>query len=469
MKGLISCTKKNLFWTSEFFNKSNPYFLTIVNKPVLEYYIDLLSKLGIKEIRILMGDPDRKIYSYFDSGTKWGVNLSYGLINEEDSFTKILNKNKGFCKDSDLFVISGLQFIFYNKNSDYENIFLNEKNSIICKKRNGFLAYLKKEDQFSELEKNTNNNIDHSGFNWEIRDINSITDFYTLSMDVLSKFSGNFILPGYNNEKDVFVGQKVIIPGNIKFEKPLMIGDNVKFEGINKIGEKAIIGNNIIIDKATSIKKSIIFDNTYIGSDLEIDKKIVFFNKLIDPLTKTSISIIDGFLISSIDKNIFKNFFGKIIDKILSILMYIILTIPFLFLFLFTFPFYKKIFKSERIIINKNKIKKILIPGGQKQGFLSKLYRALLLDKMPFLYNVLIGDFVFIGNKPLIESQEGFRILKELPRYYPGVFNYSESISGKTDEMSLLMDELYFSNNNNFKFRSKIFFKTKIKRLFRFI
>ncbi|WP_078379706.1 nucleotidyltransferase family protein [Sutcliffiella halmapala] len=51
----------------------------LLNKPVMEYSIELLKKHGITDIIVTLQYLGDKIMSYFGDGSKWGVNLTYQI------------------------------------------------------------------------------------------------------------------------------------------------------------------------------------------------------------------------------------------------------------------------------------------------------------------------------------------------------------------------------------------------------
>lgn len=51
----------------------------LLNKPVMEYSIELLKKHGITDIIVTLQYLSDKIMSYFGDGSKWGVNLTYQI------------------------------------------------------------------------------------------------------------------------------------------------------------------------------------------------------------------------------------------------------------------------------------------------------------------------------------------------------------------------------------------------------
>ena len=143
MKCLIFCRDFNTEWVLDYVQKNSPYILKMVGKPILEFYIDLASIAGIKDVRIVTETPDVAIEEYFANGDKWGLNISYSIAREGDSLEQIIKKNNSFVGESPLFLISGYVFIDYDKNNQ-EIPFLKSENPQMLKTENGALYYLSK-------------------------------------------------------------------------------------------------------------------------------------------------------------------------------------------------------------------------------------------------------------------------------------------------------------------------------------
>lgn len=53
--------------------------LPVLNKPIMQYQIEAMKNLGIKEIVVVVGIHGNKIKDFFGNGGKFGVNISYVL------------------------------------------------------------------------------------------------------------------------------------------------------------------------------------------------------------------------------------------------------------------------------------------------------------------------------------------------------------------------------------------------------
>jgi hypothetical protein len=326
MRCLIYANSSEAEWLREYFPDVEPFMLKIVNKSLLEYVLDLLTLLGITEVRIVSDSSIKAIEKSIGDGAKWGSNISYALARPEDSLKNVYLKNFSFCKESSLLIWNGFFFAQYNRSTVETK--LGWDSAFCCgeKKRLIFLP------EGERLGSNKLATVPEKCL--EIREIESIVDFYKLSMDILVKHNASYVLPGYTNEKDTFLGLNLVYPHSCELQAPIMIGNNCRFQRQTLIGANSIIGNNVIIDENTCITDSIVYDNTYIGKDLDLDKKIVYKSNLISGVSGESIHITDNVLVSQVELGIVTSYLNRVVQRMFALGMIIIQLIPWLILYL---------------------------------------------------------------------------------------------------------------------------------------
>jgi len=464
MKCLIYCLPEQTKWLKEYFSDVQPYFLRILNKPLLEYYIDFCTLIGISETRVIINHSNTDLESYFGDGTQWGINLSYGLVKPDDSLNKIFLKNSSFCKDSDLLIIFGYDFLHYQKDKKTYTFLSKINSDRKITKEDSAIYLLKKETNKFNIDLDKIPEFNKPGFFFT--PINNIQAYYALSINLIRDHQTDFVLPGYSNENGVFLGKNVVYPKSVETEKPLMLGDNVQIKADCKIGPDTIIGNNVIVDFSTTIIKSIIYDLCYIGSDLEIIDKIIHKRKVIDPFTGEFTQIVDDFLVSDIQKNIMTKSFRRFVHSTIALFLMIIGAIPYLFfLGLRRLGHLRRSRRLCYLTLNGDS-KKLYYWRVMTPNFLSTLFFRLSLNKYPLYKNVLKKDIFLVGNRILPQSSGALMHLNKLPSYQPGAFDYSAMVSSKPSEFEIDINELYYCNNYSLKLDLKIFFRALFNRFF---
>lgn len=461
MKCLIFTRNEELSWSKECFNKTNPYLLKIVNKPHLEYFIDFCSTLQISEIRIVSNSETNDLKSYFKDGKKWGVEIGYNIARPEDSLKRVVLKNFSFCKEDDVLIISDYFFLEY----DISLLELNRSQVIeyIKATRSKFLQILEKGSSIKEIEEDKLF-IDNELL--RIKRLNSVTDYFDLSMNILSNKCCHYVLPGYSSEPRTYLGMNVTYPKSVNIDSPVMIGNNVRIGELVGVGNNSIIGDNIIIGALTNISNSIIYSESFVGSDLEIDNKIIYHNKLISGKTGHVMIMDDDFLISGINKEKKIGKFKRVIHILVALIQIIIQTIPFLLISPFLLLIHKKYNLTQKFFISKDKITKRMfsIDNARKHPFI-KLIKKFSLDKYPYLFHVVSGRLLLVGNKCFTMTKKHKDVMVNLPSYNPGVYSYWESLNqGFSSEEEI--HELYYINNNKFWSNVYIYCKINFLRLF---
>ncbi len=455
MKGLIIAREEPAKWIKSYFRGIDPYLLKIANKPLLEYFVDLMQIIGIEEIRFVYDYSSCEINDYFGDGTKWGLNFSYSLFKPEDSLEKIYLKNKSFAKDCKLLIVEGYNFLQYNKN--------NASQDCVCQLNGrthlGNVRLVEEKDYkevfHCEIQEN----------NPKLVPIDSIKAYFDLSMMVIDEGADNYVLPGYSSEEKAYIGADSSYPRTVAPDKPIMMGNHVRIHDMVIIGPDVIVGNNSIIDSMTTIKNSIIYDNTYIGQELDIINKIVYKNTLISAETGESISMNENFLLSGVERKYLVSSLQLMIQYLLASILFIVQVIPFILFSPMLLLWIKKYSMKKYHLMDKAfNTKRLLSFKMENKPFLMKVFLWLSLDKFILLPRFFKGDILLMGNTIMQDRKEYRYIVRDLPFYKPGIFSYSESLGRDIPEEIEIHERVYSSEPTFFRDQT-IFFVTLFKRL----
>lgn len=454
MRCLIYAKSKDTTWLKDYFPDVEAYLLKIVNKPLLEYAMDFLSLMGVCETRIVSDSSIKQIESFIGDGAQWGVKTSFSLAYPGDSLKSVYLKNYSFCKEDDLLIWNGFFFLQYDREqmSQLRNI---SGKFYTCDKR---IIHLPRGDKLTDLT--SSDNLDISPF--LSHDIGNIMDYYNLCMSILTKHNDKYVLPGYSNEKDTFVGYNLIYPHSSELHPPIMLGNNCRFERKTLVGSNSIIGNNVIIDENTCVTNSIIYDNTYIGRDLDIESKIVYKASLINALNGEIIHINDKTLIAQVELGIVTTLFNRSVQRVLAFILFAFMLLPWLVLFLPYRLFHRRI-RSERLL-NRNMNTKAFIDedklSATKWG---KMTLRLSLDKFDQVCDAaLLGNIYLVGNRLLTNTLKHRKLVGDLPVYNPGAFSLAESVKADNADAELFYELEYIdriSTHHNVKILARALFR----------
>ncbi|NEX12773.1 nucleoside-diphosphate-sugar pyrophosphorylase [Prosthecochloris sp. ZM] len=446
MKTLIVIKEQNHAWVRNAFPGIHPLLLTLCNKPYIEYLIDFAILSRSEEIRIMSDGSLGEVEAYCMNGSRWGVELTYSNIRTTDDITTILQKNSRFCRDNRTMVINGFVFVDYDKESQYDSIINTMPDGVIASAENEGCLILRGQERNPDAAPAPSPPIN-------LESIDSIESYYRISLDILKNKSSQFVLPGYGNEPECFIGRNVVISKSAEIEKPVSIGNNVQILSGTHIGPDAIVGSNVIIDKNSTVTESIVLDNTYIGEELDITGKTAFQNMLSDPGTQAVLSMEDPHLLRSTQNNgTLSALLRQITHAITALTIIILLMLPFLLIapLLMVQGKWKKRLTDYHGAGDK-KVISIATGTIPNQGVTGKLASIFSLNRYPLLFRVIKGDLSLIGNLPAAVSDNSSAPDQDnMTHYYrPAVFSYAEAENWPVIGSDAAIVERYYMVHSN--------------------
>lgn len=297
----------------------------ILNKPVMEYSINLLKQHGIKDIAVTMAYLPAVIVDYFGTGEEHGVNLNYFIEDIPLGTGGSVKNAEDFLNDT-FIVISGdaltdldiKKAINYHKNKNSKATIVLKKESVpleygvIITNEDGKIIRFLEKPSWGEVFSDTVNtgiyilepeilkyykkgeNFDFSkdlfpqllkdkipmyGYITEdywndIGDLNSYmqTQFHILDRKVNIPISAKEVQDGIWIEDGVKLGQ------NINFNPPVYIGKNSNIKNSVNIHSYSIVGSNCEIGEETTLKRSILWKNAKVGKNTHCRGTVVCNN-----------------------------------------------------------------------------------------------------------------------------------------------------------------------------------------------
>ncbi len=108
---------------------TNKHLIPVGNKPMIEYPLETLIKIGIKDICVVTGiEHAGAIFSYLGSGSNYGVNFTYKIQDEAKGIAHALALAEDFAHAKKTAVILADNIFLYNFRQEAEE-FLREKYS----------------------------------------------------------------------------------------------------------------------------------------------------------------------------------------------------------------------------------------------------------------------------------------------------------------------------------------------------
>lgn len=426
-------------WLTTYFNSFSPYLLPILGKPLIEFYIDYCSLCGVTQILLIQEDFYQDINYFVKDGSKWGIEIKKGLGTVSDTFEKIVETNK-LSSQTEVLFFEDFFFPLYNKSTKRtlspQEISQLKKIHLISIQNNSQLPYCE-----------------------EII-IDSILRYYNLNMELLTQYTNQLMMKGYGAEAGVFMGMNDVIARRTELLPPFIIGDNVQINSDVQIGKNTIIGDTCIIDHGSVLTDTIIFNKTYVGFDLNLSKKIVYENNIIDPINNVFVQLQQN-IISKLEGNLVSQWGRQIIVSTLSAFCILFMMFPFLLFKLTGLPKHKWITYRKS---NGSPCSKQIPIYEENLRLKNAWFFRLSLDKFHLLFHAMCGKIYLIGDT-LWDHENQARLLAKYRDYHPGAFSYSDSIS-TSDEAERIISDHYYKHNRSLKTDTLLIFKAFFRRLF---
>ncbi len=306
----------------------------ILEKPVMEYTIELLKKYGITEIAVTVQYLPEHIKQYFGDGSRFGVTLHYfeetaplgtaGSIKNAESFL-----------DEQFIVISGDALTDFNLQKGIEfhkqkealvTIFMKQVENpleygVILTDENQQIIRFFEKPRWNEVFSDTVNTgiyvlepeiFDYlapgvpTDFSKELfpllmreqrplfgysadgywSDIGSLGQYRKSHEDFLDG-KINFPLPGKEILPGLRVGENVMIDPQASIKTPAYIGSGTTVRQNTKIHPYTVIGSHCMISSRASLKDSILWDGVYVGVNTELRGSTIANGTFIDEGSRT--------------------------------------------------------------------------------------------------------------------------------------------------------------------------------------
>ncbi|MDD3119491.1 MAG: hypothetical protein PHQ27_09950 [Victivallales bacterium] len=460
MKCLIDSWTGPMTWSGELMPETAPLMLKIGNKPLLEFYLDYCVRQHIGAVKIILRYSSPELRDYFQDGGRWGISIGYAMARPDETLDEVLAHNRAFVGTEPLLLIRGLFFLHFGEQLPEWQL-PEVGGQGWCVKWEGEPVWAaipagKWPDDIREYP------FDSPDI--PLSPLASVRDYFHLNMRIIQLPPRRYVLPGYNNDDGISLGQGVELAHTCRLNKPVMIADGVHLEAVTSIGPNAIIGTNVLIDRATAVADAIVCDHSYVGADLEIRHKIIYRNHLIDPETGFSVDIVDNFLLTNMAEARGLDLLTLFFQRIPALLLLLLLALPYLGLRLLA-PV-----RTIRLQIWKNQRLEemtLTVPDPSGTGWVDRLRRRLCVDKFKLLIPVLKGQLFLTGNRPLTNTLANAEMVRELKVYHPAAFPFIETIDREfCDEgENNSIYEFYYSSNFSWLYDLVIVGRIILRRL----
>jgi len=338
--------------------------IPLVRKPVMAYLVELLKKHNVDEIMVNTSHLAPIIENYFRDGEQFGVSMAYsyeGYIESGVSVSAPVGSAGGMKKiqdfsgffDETFIVLCGDAWIDLDISKALEmhrsrraiaSIITREvpseevfKYGIVRLDDDGRIVQFQEKPAPEAAVSNIANtgiyifepeifNYIPSGVSYDIGsqlfprlvaehvpfyainlpfqwlDIGNIQDVWTVTSKILKGEVSGFKMPGHEVRPGIYTGINLSVDfDKVNIVPPVYIGGSSKIEPGATIIGPVVIGANCVVESGASIKNCIVEDYTRLGSLADLEGKIIFGSKCIDPILETQVDIAEARLEYMID------------------------------------------------------------------------------------------------------------------------------------------------------------------------
>jgi hypothetical protein len=339
--------------------------LPVCGKTFVEHWLEQLAIMGAKEIRILAADRPEQIRAFVGDGARWGMRITVVPEMRELSVEQARTK--------------------YQIEADGE--WLPRPSDIILAES---LPGLEKFSPFAS---------------------------YAAWFQTLAAFLERRMFPNYIGlhevQPNVWVGRRARIASTAIIQGPCWIGANAWIGEQARVGPGAVIEDGAFVDARAVVDSSVVAPDTYVGCGTELRKSFASGSTLINWTTNGVVVVPERFLLCHLDGPHAIRTLGTWMTR-LAALVVLMLTLPFAT---------SIALRSWLLGQSAFRLRKAVRPSSSTSATArAVLYYELLNTtrwwrRWPQLWNVLQGDFSWVGNRPLTAIQAG-RLITDFERLW---------------------------------------------------
>ncbi|MCL5036059.1 MAG: DUF5752 family protein [Chloroflexi bacterium] len=296
--------------------------VSICNKPVMQYIIELLKNHGIEQIVVTLHYLADEIVSYFGDGSDFGVQLIYSVEDTPLGTAGSVKQAQKYLDDT-FIIISGDALTDFNL-TDIVNYHRNKgatatitltrvdnplEYGVVITDEEGRIRRFLEKPSWGELFSDTINTGIYV-LEPEVFDLMEEGEKYDFSKDIFPSlleqdrpmygcvapgywcdignlqayrmahqdmFTGKVKaqLPGVMRERNIWIGEGTEIHPSVSITGPVVIGKNCRIKENAVLDEFTAINDNCVVEKEAVINRGITMDNVYIGKNSRLNSCII--------------------------------------------------------------------------------------------------------------------------------------------------------------------------------------------------
>ena len=321
----------------------------LLGKPLLFYWLERLASEGAEEVRILAVDRPEEVRNAVGDGARWGLKIEVAPELRELSIKEVRGK----------YLLDPLA----------------DRNLQTA-------VYL----------------VDTHPSVPGLSPFSSYQAWFETCRHVLQRQQPGEMLGMKERWPGVWVHTRAQIAAGVTLNAPVWIGENVYVSPQATVGPNAILEQETVVESGAEISESLVGPQTYVGELTHLHQSIAFGGILINWLTNSCTNVPDAFLLSTLKDRPRSTRCSSMTGRLAAFLL-MTFTLPWALL-----AIARAKLKDERslrscLAVRPQKSNR----SGPPQTF--EFYELANVTgwgrRWPQLWNIIAGDFVWVGNRPL--------------------------------------------------------------------
>lgn len=323
--------------------------LTACGRPLVEYWLEHLAILGVKQVTILASDRPQEVRRAVGQGKKWGLQVEVvpqsAELSPEEARQKFQNGH-GSTGTIDVVVIDRLP----GQTAAFDS----------------YESWFRAVQQFSRCAKTP------------------------------TRIGLRELRPG------VWVGMRTRIDRRAQLMAPCWIGDGAQISAEAVVGPHAIIENGCLVEASAQISDSVVAPGTFVGAFTEIRDSIAVGSLLINWRRCSHVNVPDPFLLGPVDVKPFAFDPLAALGRVTAALV-MLATVP--------LPLYVCLKCAARGQPSLRQVNAVRLARGlsgsrlQKFSFYEFTNVNRWVRRWPQLWSIVCGDLCWVGNRPISASK----------------------------------------------------------------
>lgn len=409
--------------------------LPVGNRPLLEYWFEACVDLGIAEVRLILGEGADQVEAYVEEGRRWGLKISYGFLRDESRPLAFLLRSPQQWDEGVLFVSGPI----FPRRLAVASLVTPEGGGVFFHQvpvpGKGLCALCRDPallPALVALDLDPSCRRPFSELGLDPVAVETPRDYFAVNMQLAEGEMARYLAPGYGATDGSLVGYNVIIPPSARVVSSVILGNDTRIGTLASVGPRAVVGNRVVVDRQAHLEECIVLDDTYIGAQVEITRKIVAGNCIMDPADGEVLRLEDSWLVAGLGSNLR---LGDLVRGVLGWFGALVLLAVQLPLFLLLFPLV--------VLLGRGRMERRSFHGRRgvvvacvfrraepaRPSFLVDSFMALGLDLVPRVAGVLWGRWWLCGHEPLRAPEDNL-LREELAAYFPAAISAATARGG---------------------------------------